>query len=199
MRNLTAETCFILEISVKMCQIMVLFNWNSHSKVWAIVKCKIACKIKMVGPLQLKFETETETSLVVIFHVKLKTKFWKIGRCTLNGVSTVTSTGNQCTENGISKIRWPMNFANWGGQPLPLLSWWSPWMLSPLIIQVFFTSHASCLVCSIQGLRASSLQFTSPLEFNVIFRDGFPLRVDLNGWSKIRNPVTAKFKHVRLL
>ena len=51
----------------------------------------------------------------------------------------------------------------------------------------------------IQGLRASSLQFTSPLEFNVIFRDGFPLRVDLNGWSKIRNPVTAKFKHVRLL
>ena len=50
-----------------------------------------------------------------------------------------------------------------------------------------------------QGLRASSLQFTSPLEFNAIFRDGFPLRVDLNGWSKIRNPVTAKFKHVRLL
>ena len=32
-----------------------------------------------------------------------------------------------------------------------------------------------------QGLRASSLQFTSPLEFNAIFRDGFPLRVDLNG------------------
>ena len=50
-----------------------------------------------------------------------------------------------------------------------------------------------------QGLRASSLQFTSPLEFNAIFRDGFPLRVNLNGWSKIRNPVTAKFKHVRLL
>ena len=50
-----------------------------------------------------------------------------------------------------------------------------------------------------QGLRASSLQFTSPLEFNAIFRNGFPLRVDLNGWSKIRNPVTAKFKHVRLL
>ena len=50
-----------------------------------------------------------------------------------------------------------------------------------------------------QGLRASSLQFTFPLEFNAIFRDGFPLRVDLNGWSKIRNPVTAKFKHVRLL
>ena len=50
-----------------------------------------------------------------------------------------------------------------------------------------------------QGLRASSLQFTSPLEFNAIFRDGFPLRVDLNGWSKIRDPVTAKFKHARVL
>ena len=52
---------------------------------------------------------------------------------------------------------------------------------------------------TLQGLRASSLQFTSPLEFNAIFRNGFPLRVDLNGWSKIRNPVRAKFKHVRLL
>ena len=51
----------------------------------------------------------------------------------------------------------------------------------------------------IQGLRASSLQFTSPLEFNAIFRYGFPLRVDLNGWSKIRDPVTAKFKHAQLL
>ena len=50
-----------------------------------------------------------------------------------------------------------------------------------------------------QGLRASSLQFTSPLEFNAIFRDGFPLRLDLNGWSNIRDPVTAKFKHARLL
>ena len=50
-----------------------------------------------------------------------------------------------------------------------------------------------------QGLRASSLQFTSPLEFNAIFHDGFPLRLDLNGWSKIRDPVTAKFKHARLL
>ena len=36
-------------------------------------------------------------------------------------------------------------------------------------------------VYTCQGLRASSLQFTSPLEFNAIFRDGFPLRVDLNG------------------
>ena len=51
----------------------------------------------------------------------------------------------------------------------------------------------------IQGLRASSLQFTSPLEFNAIFRNGFPLRLDLNGWSKIRDPVMAKFKHARLL
>ena len=51
----------------------------------------------------------------------------------------------------------------------------------------------------VQGLRASSLQFTSPLEFNAIFRDGFPLRVDLTAGSKIRDPVTAKFKHARLL
>ena len=53
--------------------------------------------------------------------------------------------------------------------------------------------------CVMQGLRASSLQFTSPLEFNAIFRDGFPLRLDLNGWSKIRDPVTAKFKHVTVI
>ena len=45
-----------------------------------------------------------------------------------------------------------------------------------------------------QGLRASSLQFTSPLEFNAIFRDGFTLRLDLTARSKIRDPVTAKFK-----
>ena len=38
-----------------------------------------------------------------------------------------------------------------------------------------------------------------PLEFNAIFRYGFPLRVDLNGGSKIRDPVTAKFKHAQLL
>ena len=54
-------------------------------------------------------------------------------------------------------------------------------------------------LCIVQGLRASSLQFTSPLEINAIFRNGFPLRLDLNGWSKIRDPVTAKFKHARLL
>ena len=50
-----------------------------------------------------------------------------------------------------------------------------------------------------QGLRASSLQFTSPLEFNAIFRDGFTPRLDLTAGSKIRDPVTAKFKHGRLL
>ena len=32
-----------------------------------------------------------------------------------------------------------------------------------------------------QGLRASSVQFTSPLEFNAIFRDGFTLRLELSG------------------
>ena len=37
------------------------------------------------------------------------------------------------------------------------------------------------LDCTVQGLRASSLQFTSPLEFNEIFRDGFTLRLELNG------------------
>ena len=54
-------------------------------------------------------------------------------------------------------------------------------------------------VCTPQGLRASSLQFTSQLEFNVIFRDGFPLRPDPTAGSKIRDPVMAKFKHVTLL
>ena len=47
-----------------------------------------------------------------------------------------------------------------------------------------------------QGLRASSLQFTSPLEFNAIFRDGFTLRRDFTAGSKIRDHLTAKFKHV---
>ena len=50
-----------------------------------------------------------------------------------------------------------------------------------------------------QGLRASSLQFTFPLEFNAIFHDGFPLGLKLNGWSKIRDPVTAKFKHITVI
>ena len=47
-----------------------------------------------------------------------------------------------------------------------------------------------------QGLWASSLQFTSPLEFNAIFRDGFTLRHELTAGSEIRDPVPAKFKHV---
>ena len=50
-----------------------------------------------------------------------------------------------------------------------------------------------------QGLRASSLQFTSPLEFNAIFCDGFTLRHELTAGSKIRDPVTAKFKHVTVI
>ena len=48
----------------------------------------------------------------------------------------------------------------------------------------------------IEGLQASSLQ---SLKFTAIFRDGFPLRLELNGWSKIRDPVTAKFKHVTVI
>ena len=47
-----------------------------------------------------------------------------------------------------------------------------------------------------QGLRASSLQFTFPLEFNAIFRDCFTLRHELTAGSKNRDPVPAKFKHV---
>ena len=50
-----------------------------------------------------------------------------------------------------------------------------------------------------QSLRASSLQFTSPLEFNAIFRDGFTLRRELTAGSKIRDPVTAKFKYVTVI
>ena len=57
----------------------------------------------------------------------------------------------------------------------------------------------STILCHWQGLRASSLQFTSPLEFNAIFRDGFTLLLELNGWIKIRYPVTAKFKHVTVI
>ena len=61
------------------------------------------------------------------------------------------------------------------------------------------THWNSTLVYKAQGLRASSLQFISPLEFNAIFRDGFPLRQELNGWSKICDPVKAKFKHVTFI
>ena len=50
-----------------------------------------------------------------------------------------------------------------------------------------------------EGLRASSLQFTSPLEINAIFRDGFTLRHELNAGSEIRDPVPAKFKQSRIL
>ena len=50
-----------------------------------------------------------------------------------------------------------------------------------------------------QGLRASSLQFTFPSEFNAIFCDSFTLWLKLNGWSKIRDPVTAKFKNVTVI
>ena len=65
------------------------------------------------------------------------------------------------------------------------------------LARVFSKSPGTC--GSKQGLRASSLQFTSPLEFNAIFRDGFPLRLDLTAGSKIRDPVTAKFKHAQSL
>ena len=50
--------------------------------------------------------------------------------------------------------------------------------------------------CQVQGLRASSLQFISPLEFNAIFCDGFTLRHELTAGNKIPDPVPAKFKHV---
>ena len=46
-----------------------------------------------------------------------------------------------------------------------------------------------------QGLRASSRWFTSPLEFNVIC-DRISLQLELNGGSKIRDPVPAKFNQV---
>ena len=69
-------------------------------------------------------------------------------------------------------------------------SWYITW--AELVVQLGRVSFG-------QGLRASSLQFTSPLEFNAIFRDGFTLRLDLTAGSKIRDPVTAKFKHAQLL
>ena len=64
---------------------------------------------------------------------------------------------------------------------------------------VWMDLKSDLVMCYYQGLRASSLQFTSQLEFNAIFRDGFPLRLELSGWSKIRDPVTAKFKHVTVI
>ena len=59
--------------------------------------------------------------------------------------------------------------------------------------------YAFLTISIMQGLRASSLQFTSPLEFNAILHDGFTLRRELNAGSKIRDPVTAKFKHVTVI
>ena len=59
--------------------------------------------------------------------------------------------------------------------------------------------YHACTIWQNQGLRASSLQFTSPLEFNAIFHDGFTQRLKLNRWSKIYDPVTAKFKHVTVI
>ena len=67
------------------------------------------------------------------------------------------------------------------------------------VLLVWMHLKNDLVMCYHEGLRASSLQFTSQLEFNAIFRDGFPLRLDLNGWSKIRDPVTAKFKHVTVI
>ena len=46
------------------------------------------------------------------------------------------------------------------------------------------------------NFACGNLQFTSPLEFNAIFRDGFTLRHELTAGSEIRDPVPAKFKHV---
>ena len=63
------------------------------------------------------------------------------------------------------------------------------------IVEVNLLLRDKTCLCD-QGLRASSLQFTSPLEFNAIFRDGFTLRHELTAGSKIRDPVPAKFKHV---
>ena len=92
--------------------------------------------------------------------------------------------------------------------PLPFPTpGFSPWLHPTFVVLWrFLTIHKHCVesftwvpLCSLQGLRASSLQFTSPLEFNAIFRDSFPLRLDLNGWSKIRDPVTAKFKHLTII
>ena len=67
------------------------------------------------------------------------------------------------------------------------------------VLYLFFLSYQGHPLSprgSEQGLRASSLQFTSPLEFNAIFRDGFTLRHELTAGSEIRDPVPAKFKHV---
>ena len=45
----------------------------------------------------------------------------------------------------------------------------------PSLTVLTFCAQWMVLAALLQGLRASSLQFTSPLEFNAIFRDGFTL------------------------
>ena len=70
------------------------------------------------------------------------------------------------------------------------------WHLPPLLVTLPVLNEVWALGTMNQGLRASSLQFTSPLEFNAIFRDGFTLRHELTAGSEIRDPVPAKFKHV---
>ena len=72
---------------------------------------------------------------------------------------------------------------------IPFWEWmWCHW--------VFYVWQHWSARTAVQGLRASSQQFTSPLEFNAIFRDGFTLRHELTAGSKIRDPAPAKFKHV---
>ena len=65
---------------------------------------------------------------------------------------------------------------------------------------VFALSVNTCIYYVL--IKASELVPCSvlpQLEFNAIFRDGFLLRLKLNGWSKIRDPVTVKFKHVTVI
>ena len=59
--------------------------------------------------------------------------------------------------------------------------------------------NAKYHVITNQGLRASSLQFTSPLEFNAIFRDGFTLRLDLTAGSKIHDPVNGEVQTLTII
>ena len=51
--------------------------------------------------------------------------------------------------------------------------------------------------------KASELVPCSLLPYwnpnKAIFHDGITLRLKLNGWSKIRDPVLAKFKHVTVI
>ena len=81
---------------------------------------------------------------------------------------------------------------------------WLSGRLGNVCLNVYYSSHKCFALCTWFILFktrpwASSLQFTSPLEFNAMFRDSFTRRIELNGWSKIRDPVTAKFKHVTVI